>query len=117
MNNVFYSRCIRVSILGTLLAIVGRSAAADSPSIEVKFVRGSGRVAVVIDGMPVAVYCYEDERVRRPYFAHVRSTSGIQLTRNQPPIAGYDSTDHSIFHPALWMSFAELGGSDFWRNL
>jgi hypothetical protein len=70
-----------------------------------------------MDGMPVAVYCYEDERVRRPYFAHVRSTSGIQVTRNQPPIAGYDSTDHGTFHPALWMSFAELGGSDFWRNL
>jgi hypothetical protein len=117
MNKVFSSRCLRFSIFGMLLAIFARSAAAESPSVEVKFVKGSGRLAVLIDGMPVAVYCYEDERVRRPYFAHVRSMSGIQVTRNQPPIAGYDSTDHGTFHPALWMSFAELGGSDFWRNL
>jgi hypothetical protein len=116
-NRLNLVQCIRLSIACTLLAFFARSAAAAEPSsTEVNFVKGSGRVTVLIDGMPVAVYCYEDEKVRRPYFAHVRATSGIQVSRNQPPVAGQDSTDHSTYHPSLWMSFAELGGSDFWRN-
>lgn len=116
MKTAIFSFCIRISVFFILLASSAQSRAADPSSTEVKFVQGTGRVTVLVDGMPVAVYCYEDERVRRPYFAHVRSTSGIQVTRNQPPVAGQDSTDHGTFHPALWMSFAELGGSDYWRN-
>ena len=44
----------------------------------VVFVEGQGRVAVVIDGLPVAVYCYEDEQISRPYFAHVRAPAACR---------------------------------------
>lgn len=85
----------------------------DSPSVV--FGQGDGRVAVVIDGMPVAVYCYHDERITRPFFAHVRAPNGVQTTRRHPPIAGHDIADHDTFHPGIWMSFGDINGSDYWR--
>jgi hypothetical protein len=61
-----------------------------------------GRVKFMIDGRPVATYVYDEQYGRRgslfsdrPYFAHVRARSGIQVTRNHPPIPGVDSTDHA----------------------
>src|SRR5207248_1662398 len=42
--------------------------------------------------------------------------SGIQVSRNNPPIPGQDPDDHGDMHPGLWMAFSDLGGHDFWRN-
>ena len=47
------------------------SAASEPPAVE--FARGDGRVTVAIDGLPVAVYCYKDDKITRPFFAHVRA--------------------------------------------
>jgi hypothetical protein len=81
----------------------------------VSFVYGDGFITVAVGGLPLAVYCYKDEKITRPYFAHVRAPSGVQVTRQHPPIEGQDLTDHDTFHPGIWMSFGDISGSDYWR--
>jgi hypothetical protein len=88
---------------------------ADASAENVEFVEGEGRLAVVIDGLPVAVYCYQDKETPRPFFAHLRAPNGVQTTRHHPPIDGQDLVDHGSFHPGLWMSFGDISGSDYWR--
>src|SRR5262245_14623300 len=104
-------------ILGTIIALTTafRSLAQSSDAQPVEFARGDGKVTVAIDGLPVAVYCYKDDKITRPFFAHVRAPSGVQVTRHHPPISSQDSTDHDTFHPGIWMSFGDISGSDFWR--
>jgi hypothetical protein len=81
----------------------------------VEFVTGGGRVAVVIDGMPVTVFCYQDEHIPRPFFTHVRTANGLQVTRHHPPIAGQDALSHDKLHPGIWLAFGDINGSDYWR--
>ena len=69
-----------------------------------------------IGGEPAATYVYRDETITRPYFAHVHAPGGMPLTRNHPPIAGTDPTDHAALHPGLWLAFGDLSGADDWRN-
>ena len=52
----------------------------------------------------------------RPFFKNIRTLSGIQVTRNHPPIEGVDDGDHASMHPGIWMAFGDISGSDFWRN-
>ena len=55
-------------------------------------------------------------RILRPYFCNVHAPGGIQVTRNHPPVAGQDATDHDTMHPGLWLAFGDINGQDFWRN-
>jgi hypothetical protein len=103
-----------IAFSGNLM--VERGWSADAMNASVSFAEGNGRVAVIINGMPVAVYCYQDDQITRPYFAHVRTLNGLQVTRNHPPIEKYDIADHSTIHPGIWMSFGDIDGSDYWRN-
>ncbi len=90
-------------------------AADDSSSSAVAFRRMPGGVAIIVDGKPFANFVYADEKITRPYFAHVRAPNGVQVTRTHPPVAGSDPTDHPEFHPGIWMSFGEVSGADSWR--
>ena len=112
-----FSQTIRVLAL-SICAISASYGAAAEPvqKKKIDFVAGDGRVAVLLDGMPVAVYCYDDITTLRPYFAHVRTPSGIQVTRNHPPIAGHDLADHDSLHPGIWLAFGDINSLDFWRN-
>ena len=103
--------------LSASLITTARSSAAVALPASVVLVHGpnAGRVAVIIDGLPVAVYCYRDHRISRPYFAHVRTRGGVQVTRQHPPIQGWDLLDHDTMHPGIWMSFGDINGSDYWR--
>ncbi len=74
------------------------------------------RLVITDGGQPVATYVLRDEKILRPYFAHVHVPGGIQVTRNHPPVPDVDSTDHDTMHPGLWLAFGELSGHDFWRN-
>ena len=74
-----------------------------------------GKVRIVIDGKTVAVYVYRNDKITRPYFAHITTPCGIQVTRNHPPVAGQDRADHPFFHPGVWMSFGDISGNDYWR--
>ena len=108
-----------IRLVMTVISITAVSnCIADEARIDTKvaFAEGAGRVAVVINGMPVAVYCYEDKQTLRPYFAHVRTLGGLPVTRNHPPIAGFDLPDHDTLHPGIWLAFGSINGFDFWRN-
>jgi len=64
----------------------------------------------------IGEFVFADARIRRPYFANLKTVRGFQVTRNHPPVEGRDALDHDTMHPGLWLGFGELGGSDFWRN-
>jgi putative heme-binding domain-containing protein len=64
----------------------------------------------------IGEFVFADARIRRPYFANLKTVRGFQVTRNHPPLEGRDALDHDTMHPGLWLGFGELGGSDFWRN-
>lgn len=74
------------------------------------------RVTLKQSGQPIADFVYQDPDIRRPYFANVRLKSRRQVTRNHPPVAGKDATDHSDMHPGVWLAFGDINGQDFWRN-
>lgn len=108
-----------ISLLIVVMAMLmagTRAVAAAQADAKVNLVQGDGRIAIVIDGMPVAMYCYQDKATLRPYFAHVRTLDGVQVTRHHPPIAGHDLTDHDTLHPGIWLAFGDINGLDFWRN-
>ncbi|MBW2145340.1 MAG: PmoA family protein [Deltaproteobacteria bacterium] len=76
---------------------------------------------ITIGGEPFATYYikYEDPakelKITRPFFAHVKTPSGIQATRNHPPIKGQDKTDHADYHPGIFLAFGDISGHDSWR--
>ncbi|MEX2112961.1 MAG: PmoA family protein [Pirellulales bacterium] len=90
-----------------------RSAAAE-PAVQ--FEQHDNRLQVIVGGQPLATYVWRDPDIQRPYMAHVRTLSGVQVSRNHPPVEGADRTDHATFHPGLWMAFGDISGADFWRN-
>jgi hypothetical protein len=83
---------------------------------RVEFDAKPGRIAVRLDRQIIATYVYGDADIHRPYFEHLRTPDGIQVTRNYPPVAGKDPADHPHMHPGLWLAFGDISGSDFWRN-
>ena len=109
------ARCVAMLLLTAATTTCHRADAADVADLPVAFAQGNGRLTIAIDGLPVAVYCYRDDRTSRPYFAHVRAPGGLQVTRHHPPIEGQDLVDHGTFHPGIWMSFGDISGSDYWR--
>jgi hypothetical protein len=83
---------------------------------EVAFRQEPRQLQITIGGSPLAVYVFRDPTIPRPYFDHVHAPGTIPVTRNHPPIAGQDPTDHAELHPGLWLAFGDLGGADYWRN-
>ena len=96
---------------GNLLA-----AGPQSPAGNFTFEAREGVVALLHGGQRVADYVYRDDKILRPYFARLHAPGGIQVTRNHPPVAGKDATDHDTMHPGLWLAFGDISGQDFWRN-
>lgn len=81
-----------------------------------RFTEGADRLVIAHSGQPVAEFVFHDEKILRPYFANVHAPGGLKATRNHPPIAGVDATDHDTMHPGLWLAFGDISGADFWRN-
>ncbi|MEC8557065.1 MAG: PVC-type heme-binding CxxCH protein [Planctomycetota bacterium] len=78
--------------------------------------RDDGKALQIHSGKnKLATYIYQHDQVKRPFFAHVKSPSGTQVTRNFPPGKG-DRQDHADMHPGIWLAFGDLDGEDFWRN-
>ena len=84
---------------------------------KISFQLGSESVTISIDAKPVSTYVFQDPtgEIKRPYFAHVKTLDGIQVTRNHPPGPG-DRRDHATMHPGIWLGFGDISGVDFWRN-
>ena len=91
-------------------------AVAEDASPNVAFRKENTRLVITVNDKPIATYVYSDSTIPRPYFAHVKTLDGVQVTRNHPPIAGKDREDHDTMHPGIWIAFGDLDGSDFWRN-
>ncbi|MBW3539975.1 MAG: PmoA family protein [Planctomycetes bacterium] len=110
-----------LTTLCALLILAGVPAAkklfaAPPAARAVSFQRSDGTLQIAIGGQPIAEYVFNDDHVRRPYFRHLRTLSGAQVTRNHPPVNGQDLDDHATMHPGLWLAFGDLDGADFWRN-
>jgi len=86
--------------------------AADDFAVDQK----TNRLTITQGGKPVAEYVFRDEKILRPFFANVHAPGGLKVTRNHPPMAGQDATDHDTMHPGLWLAFGDISGQDFWRN-
>ena len=80
------------------------------------FIQQQDSLRIFYEGNPLAEYVFRDNTILRPYFANLKTLSGLQVTRNYPPVAGKDATDHATMHPGLWLAFGDVNGSDFWRN-
>jgi hypothetical protein len=104
---------MRLAAATMLVLSFAASGLADSP---VTFVRGDSRLLIKINGSDFATYVWNDRTVKRPYFSHVHSPRGVQITRTFPPVEGRDATDHATMHPGLWLAFGDISGTDFWRN-
>ena len=102
------------------IAIEGRNPAtpanAASENSHFGFEEQKDRLRISLDGQPIVDFVFQDEKIRRPYFANARLTSGSQVTRNHPPINGVDAVDHLTMHPGIWLGFGNISGQDFWRN-
>jgi hypothetical protein len=102
-----------VSILVGLAMLAGSCAnGADSFHVD----RHDNRLTVRWNDQQIATYSWRDEKILRPYFAHVHTLGGTRITRNHPPVPEHDATDHDSMHPGLWLSLGDLNGHDFWRN-
>jgi len=108
-----FSLLICTSLLGNLQAVAQKAKKASAQPV-VEFAQKPGELTITIGGKPFASYVYEDPKISRPYFAHVKSSCGVQVTRNYPPQEG-DPKDHATFHPGIWLSFGDINGNDYWR--
>ncbi|MDB5386855.1 MAG: hypothetical protein JWM11_2501 [Planctomycetaceae bacterium] len=110
------TRCTFWSLVGYLAALViSVPMPVHAAENSVRFEKREGVLAIRIDDMEVVSYVYRDKLIPRPYFAHVKTRDGIQVTRNHPPRAGQDATDHVGLHTGIWFSFGDLNGFDYWR--
>jgi putative membrane-bound dehydrogenase-like protein len=74
------------------------------------------RLRISLSGKQIADYVFRDDKILRPYFANARLISGVQVTRNHPPVKDVDPTDHDTMHPGIWLGLGDISGQDFWRN-
>ena len=96
-------------------AVLAWTASAWAADPVVSFAPRDGSVTIRIGDVDVADYVYADEKVPRPYFVHVKTQSGIPVTRRHPPQKGQDAVDHEGLHTGIWLSFGDLSGCDYWR--
>jgi hypothetical protein len=102
----------------TLIQATASLAAESTPAGKTfAFESRDGAVVISHGGQRVGEYVYRDDTILRPYFANLSAPGGVQVTRNHPPQAGKDQTDHATFHPGVWLAFGDLSGQDSWRNL
>lgn len=100
---------MRHSLLA-ILCIFGLTGPLYSAEPVVGFDRRADRLVIRIGETDVATYVFRDEQVPRPYFAHVKTLAGVQVTRQHPPQKGADAVDHEGLHTGIWLSFGDLNG-------
>lgn len=105
-------RLVHLSLLW--VAYVSLHCCADVKA-ELRATVSDEQIDLLEDDQLIAAYVYGDPKIGRPYFAHLHAPGGVQVSRNHPPIAGKDKTDHAEFHPGLWLAFGDLSGADNWR--
>ncbi len=106
-------RLLSLAGCGLLLAAAPASGAGNLPPLV--FEQQQDHLVIRFGERPLATYVLRDDAIPRPYFAHVHAPNAVRVTRNHPPLAGRDATDHATFHPGIWLAFGDLAGHDNWR--
>ena len=101
-----------LTLFWLISSLAGSSVAAD-PAI--RFAMEERQVKFYVGDHEVVDYVFMDSDISRPYFAHVKTLSGKQVSRNHPPLEGADKMDHANLHPGIWLSFGDINGHDYWR--
>lgn len=101
---------VAAALLATA-ALASVAGAESSWSVE----PGEGSVTFKLNDVAVARYVYQDPTITRPYFCDLRAPSGVQVSRNHPPVRGEDRMDHPDYHPGVWLAFGDINRSDSWR--
>ncbi|MGD9722856.1 MAG: DUF6807 family protein [Pirellulales bacterium] len=104
----------RVAVFVALALAGGATATRAQPPL--RFETGDSGIQISALNRPVASYVWRDAEILRPYFAHLHTPGGVQVSRRHPPVEGQDATDHAAMHPGVWLGFGDLSGADFWRN-
>src|SRR4051812_8145902 len=102
-----------VVLLALVAAGLDARTLGDEPKLTAK--QSANSVTIFAGEQPVASYVFADEKIARPFYAHVFTSDGIAVTRNHPPMQG-EPADHADMHPGIWLAFGDLSGHDFWRN-
>lgn len=111
-----HNRLVVFLLVGFLLVVIASTIPASLYGQSVlKFETQEKELVAELNGQPIFRYVFIDEQTPRPYFAHIKTPSGKQVSRNHPPLAGIDKEDHAAMHPGVWISFGDLNGHDFWR--
>jgi hypothetical protein len=95
-----------------MMKIDGQEAAPTGFSYEEQ----KDRLRISLGGKPIVDFVFRDEKILRPYFANARLATGVQITRNHPPVKDVDAVDHDTMHPGIWLGIGDISGQDFWRN-
>ena|SRR5688572_16333261 len=95
--SISHMSLIRPILVAALVSFIANSILAANFATEQR----DDRLIITRDSKPVAHFVFADTNILRPYFAHVHTPDGIQVTRNHPPIAGVDSVDHPAMHPGI----------------
>ncbi len=82
---------------------------------DLRVEKNEDRLSFFLKQTKIVDYVFRDPEVPRPYFCHIRTPSGIQVSRNHPPRENEDATDHIGLHPGIWLSFGDISGNDYWR--
>lgn len=107
---------MRVKLINLVVSVATGLFALKASAANFSVAQQSDRLVISDGTNHVAHFVFGDTNTLRPYFAHVRTPDGIQVTRNHPPIAGQDPVDHPTMHPGIWLAFGDINGQDFWRN-
>ena len=112
-------RCLANLMLLVILAGISQQLAAEDRVNEQSYFRvasGEDSLNIMLGEQSIATYYFRHREVARPFFAHIHTPSGIQVTRNFPPVEGTDPTDHPMMHPGIWLAFANINGVNYWHN-
>lgn len=116
----FDFRCGVLSVVGLALLLPSpnslKAQANTDPTAGWHIEQTEDRLVFSNAGEPVGEFVFRDKMIRRPYFANLRTASGLKVTRNHPQVKGVDETDHDTMHPGIWLAFGDINGHDFWRN-
>ncbi len=115
---IINSWVVGLLILGAFPGTQPRSAAmaADRSDSGLSVHEHETGLEILLNGHSLTEFVYRDPQILRPYFTRLRTPTGIPVTRNHPPVAGSDATDHDTMHPGVWLAFGDINGADFWRN-
>jgi hypothetical protein len=95
--------------------ILGLLAIALPLCAQVSVTRERDAVRIDVNGQPFTSFVYGPD-VRKPYFAELRSASGVRVTRGVPADA---SASESADHPhqkGLYFAHCDVGGYNFWAT-